>query len=110
MALDGHLEAVVITEAVEFAFTVTNAGDEPMSLEFRSGLGADIAVLRGGAEVWRWSDGRLFTQALWSETLAPGESVIHEATWPDPDPGTYEAVGRLAAENADVEASAAFTV
>lgn len=110
MALDGQLDVGVAPGAVEFAFSVTNAGDEPVTIRFRSGLAADIAVHTADAEVWRWSDGRLFTQALWSETLAPGESVTHESTWPDPDPGTYEAVGRLEAENADVEASAEFTV
>lgn len=110
MALDGQLDVGVSPEAVEFTFSVTNVGDEPMTLRFRSGLAADIAVYRGDAELWRWSDGRLFTQALWSETLAPGESLTHEAAWPDPGPGNYEAVGRLEAENAEVEASAAFTV
>jgi hypothetical protein len=90
MSLDGQLDVGVTPEAVEFVFSVTNAGDEPVTIRFRSGLAADIAVHGADAAVWQWSDSRLFTQARWSETLAPGESVTHEATWPDPEPGTYE--------------------
>lgn len=109
MTLTGGLSADV-DDAVEFEFTVTNTGTEPRELEFRSGQVADIVVRSGDDEAWRWSDGRMFTQALQTEMLPPGESLVFEGSWADPVRGTYEAVAALEATNANVEARAEFEV
>jgi hypothetical protein len=109
MTLHGSLD-VTVGDGVDFAFTVTNDGDAPRELQFRNGLAADVAVLEDADEVWRWSDGRMVTQALWTDTLAPGGSAVYEARWDDPTAGRYEAVATLAAEGADVEDRAAFEV
>lgn len=110
MALDGTLAAAASDDAVAFTFVVTNAGDEAVELEFRNGLAADFVVLDGETAVWRWSDGRMFTQALWSEPLAPDGSVTYEAAWEASDPGAYEALATLEASNADVAARTSFEV
>ena len=109
MALEGRLDAVV-DGTVEFSFSVTNADTEPIVLRFRSGLVADVAVLAGDEVVWRWSEGRAFTQALGAETLLPGESFVHSATWDDPDRGEYEAVASLEATNVDLESRTSVVV
>lgn len=108
MALEGRLDVTVRGADVEFALTVQNAGTEPVALEFRSGLIADFAVYEDGAEVWRWSDGRLFTQAIEAETLAPGESFTDARTWEDAEPGEYAVEATLETTGASVEASAEF--
>jgi hypothetical protein len=95
MTLDGHLEWAVVGDGVEFTFTVENASTEPVDLAFQSGKVADVAVYEDGAEVWRWSEGRLFTQALETMTLAPGESFAREMTWENPPPGEYTAEASL---------------
>ena len=110
MSLEGRLDVTVRDRAVEFSFVVTNASTEPVELSFRSGFVADIAAFADGSEVWRWSDGRMFTQALGTETLEPGESFVHAATWDDPRPGEYTAVATLQATNHDVEAAVEFSV
>lgn len=116
MTLDSTLDAVVADDAVEFTLTVTNAGTERIDFEFTSGLGADFAVYaddvanHDDAAVWRWSDGRLFTQVLRSEVLAPGESIVHTGTWEDPPPGEYTAIGRLETTTPTVEERTAFEV
>ncbi|WP_254543796.1 BsuPI-related putative proteinase inhibitor [Halomarina pelagica] len=92
---------------VTFAFTVENAGDEPVSLTFSDAARADFVV---DDERWRWSDGRLFAQVLGEETLAPGESRTYEAEWPDPDPGTHEARAELLAREHDCEARTRFEI
>ena len=97
MALDSHLDVAVTETAVTFTFTVTNADTEPVDLEFPSGMVTDIAVYTGDRECWRWSDGKLFTQAIETETLAPGESFVQEGTWQDPPPGEYIAEAWLEA-------------
>lgn len=108
MTLEATLDATLDGD-VEFRFSVVNAGDSPVELQFRSGKVADIAVFEGGEEVWRWSEGRLFTQALQSWTLAPGESTDQRFTWENPPPGTYTARATLEADR-DAEATTSMTV
>lgn len=62
MDLQGALD-VETDGGVRFSFLVTDAGQTRVELRFRSGMATDIAVRDGGTEVWRFSDGRLFTQA-----------------------------------------------
>ena len=110
MPLETEFVADPGPEAVEFALTVTNADTEPVDVTYRSGLHADFAVREDDREVWRWSDGRMFTQAIETETLAPGESVRYAARWENPSPGEYAAVASLEATDADVAARAEFVV
>lgn len=64
MSLEGTLAVSVEPDAVGFQFTVTNAGTESVTLDFPSGQIADIAISSATGERWRWSDSRLFTQAI----------------------------------------------
>ncbi|WP_408958987.1 BsuPI-related putative proteinase inhibitor [Natrinema sp. 74] len=106
MRLEGALETASddASDAVLFVFTVTNAGTEPIELRFSDACTADFGVIDGDEEVWRFSDERLFAQVLESETLAPEESTSYEAEWADPDPGTYEVVAELRAQDEPCEA------
>lgn len=115
MTLDARLD-VRVEEAVTFAFTVTNATTEHVELRFRDGQTADV-VLRDadadagvGGPVWRWSDGRAFTQALRTETLGPGDSVSHVVEWSDPPDGEYTAEATLAATEHDLADRRSFSV
>ncbi len=104
MALTGSLDTEVETDRVSFTFTVENEGDEPVTISFRDACTADFAVLDDGEERWRWSQGRMFAQALQSESLDPGEAVTYEGEWQDPEAGTHTAVATLEADNHDCEA------
>jgi len=110
MTLTGTLDARTDEDRVAFAFTVENVGSEPERLEFRDSCTADFAVLDGEDERWRWSQGRMFTQALQSEELAPGETVTYEGEWNRPDAGTHTVVATLEATNHDCEARAEVSV
>jgi hypothetical protein len=114
MPLERDLTADVGSDAVEFSLTITNGSTEPVEVTYQSGCHADFAVRDRGSdeerEVWRWSNGRMFTQALETEALAPGESVRYVARWEDPTPGEYDAVANLEATDADIEERTAFTV
>ena len=110
MGLTGTLDVTASSDSVTFSYTVTNDGDDPVELSFSDAQTHDVAVLDGGSEVWRWSDGRMFAQMLQSETLDSGESVTYEIEWSSPSPGDYEAVATLAARNQDAEARASFSV
>lgn len=109
MTLEADLD-VDVDGSVTFVFEVVNAAPQSREVTYRGGLGADVAVYEGDREVWRYSDGRAFTQALRSVVLEPGESVRHEATWADPSPGEYTAEASLVATDADVSVRTAFSV
>jgi hypothetical protein len=111
MTLNGTLDAAVDGD-VEFRFTVTNTGPDPVELTFRSGKRADVAVTdtETGEEVWRWGQNRMFTQAISTVELAGGETLDRSFTWDDPAGGRYEAEATLAANTASVTATTTFTV
>ncbi|MEF8821249.1 MAG: BsuPI-related putative proteinase inhibitor [Halovenus sp.] len=102
--------AVTTNGDVQFSFSVVNEGTTAVTLTFSSGKRADIVVRDlSGEELWRWSDGRMFTQAITRATLEPGEQIEQSYTWEDPPSGTYVATGILEADS-DLEAEAEFTV
>lgn len=124
MTLDARLD-VRVDDGVTFALTVTNPTTEHVSLTFRDGQTADVTVrdsdigdgrgvetrdgeLRG--VVWRWSDGRAFTEAIRRSTLAPGEQAREEMIWENPIPGSYTAVATLKAGDTSVHARNAFEI
>ncbi|MDZ5810937.1 BsuPI-related putative proteinase inhibitor [Halorubrum sp. AD140] len=120
--LDAALTAAAGGGGVTLALTVTNEGDDPVTLRFRTGQRADFAAFESAGDegdgprrgtagpVWRHGEGRLFTQALGTETLAPGESATYEGTWREPPPGVYLIEGTLTAEEHDAEATATVAV
>ena len=108
--LVSSLQVATFADSVSFALRVTNAGSAPVELEFPSGQTHDFVVSRGGAELWRWSADRAFTQALVSETLAPGETRAFEGSWRVPAGTSGELVARgfLTAGGRRAEQQAAF--
>src|SRR5439155_14861240 len=87
---------------VALSLTVTNPGNAPVTLQFSSGQKYDFEVRRAGQVVWRWAADRMFTQALTSLTLAPGERKVFTETWKQVDnnghavpAGSYEATAML---------------
>lgn len=111
MALESTLDVEVTDETVEFTLRVRNTGDGPVDLQFRSGKRVDVAVYEAetGEKVWRWSEGRMFTQVLDTRTLESGEETAYEVTWGSPSHGSYRARATLAADR-DVDAEATFSV
>ena len=68
-------------DTVHLALQVTNAGEAPVVLRFNSGQTYDFAVLRGGEQLWQWSEAMRFAQMLRDETLAPGETRTITEHW-----------------------------
>ena len=102
---------VDVSNDVRFAFHVRNNTKKKIELLFPNGQTHDIAVLDStGREVWRWSNGRMFTQALQTKLLANGETLSYEERWENPVAGKYTVVSRLNSESHPVEQRAEFTV
>lgn len=106
-ALLPSLQVYVAADTVHFVLQVTNTTEAPIELDFRNGQMFDFVVSSGSGEVWRWSEGVMFTQALQTDRLEPGESRRYEAAWGPPAgvAGEYQATGVLTASNHRVEQS-----
>lgn len=110
MGLTASLTAEHEDGAVALRFTVANEGDRSVELTFGSAQTAEFVAADADGPVWRWSDGRMFAQRIREETLAAGESVVAEATWPDPPAGTYTVEATLAATDHRPTAETTVTV
>ncbi len=110
MTLQSAVDATVESDRVVFEYTVENVGDTPEEVQFRSSLLADFALLDGDDEVWRASDGQMFTQMIQNETFDAGEARTFTDEWDDPDPGDYTVVAALNAMGDDAEARTDFSV
>jgi hypothetical protein len=103
---------VETNDVATFTLTVTNEGDESVSLTFPDGQRADFVVRDADTdrECWCWSEGQMFTQMLGTEELAPGESVEYEAEWLPSDTGSYVCRGELVDTEGSASAQTAFSV
>ena len=103
---------VSVGREVEFSFHVTNNGTKRLELVFPSGQTHDIIVMDStGREVWRWSDGRMFTQSLQNRVLASNQTLSLQEKWkPAKAVGTFTAVARLKSENFPLEQRVEFTL
>lgn len=99
-----------VTPAEKFlpvTINLTNEGSQVQRIQFNSGQRVDVSVRdEGGNELWRWSDGRMFTMAIGVEELAPGESRGETLQVPFPpagtltEPGPYQVFALLTGEPA----------
>lgn len=87
-------------KAVTWTLVVRNDGVEAATLTFPSSKPGDVVLRRGGDEVYRWSDDRLFTQVVRKEVIGPNEERSYrlEEGALAVEPGTYDLVATLAAE------------
>ena len=67
-----------------------NQTEHEQVLEFSSGQQYDMWIQdENGKQVFHWGEGKMFTQALKSETLEPGGSKSFNVALPQLNPGTY---------------------
>ncbi len=74
-------------EPIALTLAVRNPTDAPVTLRFATGQRYDFVIASAtGAEVWRWSTDRAFTQGLGEQVVPPGWELDYNETF----------VGRLA--------------
>jgi len=96
---------------VHFAIEVTNESRRRVELQFPDGRTHDFAVLDAeGRERWRWSAGRLFTQAMQARLLDAHGSVRFDEPWPDASPGEYTLLAQLRSDNFPVQQRVTFSL
>lgn len=103
---------ISVRDGVRLAFHATNRAGRRVELVFPSGQTHDFAILdSSGREVWRWSEGRLFTQALQNRVLEPAETLTYEERWvPGDRRGTFVAVATLRSSSHPLESRVEFTL
>ncbi len=102
---------VDVRDDVRFDLAVTNDGDKKAELEFPSGQTHEIVVTTAdGREVWRWSNGRMFTQAIQNKVLRTADTLRFNEQWTPDAPGRYVAVATVASANYPLVQRAEFVV
>ena len=96
-----YLDAAFAEDSVRVEYRVVNAGPDALRLMYRSGQQYDLVLDGPDGEVWRWSEGRGFTDALWEQEFAPGDSIVVQEAFSVagmalPTQGTYVLTGFLA--------------
>ena len=106
-----------VTAVAKLTYTVRNTSSAPITWQFSSGQQYEVDVVSAsGAVVRRWSDGRAFTMALTSFTLAAGASKTFTIELDLKDKagnqlsGTYALKAYLAARNGQPSAAAQTSV
>ena len=95
---------IVIGEVVNIKLTLKNIGNSTITITFMDGQAYEIYLLNEAHTlICRWSDDKLFTQAIWYMTLKPGENRTKIIPWNlykytgygyiPPTPGNYYLVG-----------------
>jgi hypothetical protein len=112
--LDAELQVRISGTEITLALSVVNTTKKSVELSFPTGQTHDFVIIDSvGREMWRWSDGRMFTQALRNKLLGKGEALqLAEAMKRDkPLPaGRYVARARLTSSNYPITREAEFTV
>jgi Intracellular proteinase inhibitor len=99
-------------KSIRFALDVTNPTKKDVELTFPDGQTHDFVVLDSvGREVYRWGEGRMFTQSVQNRTIDGGETMhITERAELDLAPGSYVAVAKLRSTNFPVQERVTFEV
>ena len=86
---------------VELNLDVRNNTTKMTELEFANGQTHDFVVTdESGKEVWRWSDGRMFTQAMQNKLVKGRETATFGEFWDAKDVhGKFTATATLLSEN-----------
>ena len=96
---------------VRFAIEVSNDSRKRVELNFPDGRTHDFVVFDArGKEVWRWSQGRLFTQAMQNRLLDAHDAIVYAERWTPVAPGRYTLVAQLNSENYPVQQRVEFAL
>ena len=100
------------SKTIRFAFRVTNTSKKRVELQFPSGQSHEIVVLDSiGREVWRWTKGRMFTQAVQNKLLDGGETMSINEHWDSlPKSGRYTAIATLNSSNYPLQERTEFVI
>ncbi|RXI98317.1 hypothetical protein DS745_18490 [Anaerobacillus alkaliphilus] len=90
------LNVMKVGNVMRFKLSLTNETDEKVFLQFPSGQQFEIIVKDQSSNVvYKYSEGKMFTMAIVTREMAPGETLVWEDEWNEAVPGTYVITGEL---------------
>ncbi len=96
---------------VRLALNVVNNGKRRVEVRFPDARTHDFAVMDStGRVIWRWSEGRIFTQSMQNRVVDSRETLSFDASWKPRHTGRYTAVARLVSANHPLQARTAFRI
>lgn len=95
-----------VGQPVQVGIRLVNNGGTAVELTFPSSQQYDFWVTGADGEIWRWSDGMVFTQALTYQTIGGQSGSTFSESWTPTEPGTYVVHGMLTAQGYDREQTA----
>ncbi len=84
-----------VGEKIEATLSLVNQGSVEEEIFFNNGQRYDFILKKGAKEVWLWSEGKVFTMATATVSLAPEEerSYTEKLELEHLGPGEYELIG-----------------
>jgi hypothetical protein len=103
---------VAVGSPVKLALQVTNLANHTVEVNFPSGQTHEFVIVdSANAEVWRWSAGRMFTQALQNREVDANETLSFREQWDARGHhGKYSAIATLKSSNHPVEERVEFVL
>jgi hypothetical protein len=99
-------------EKLRFSLRVRNNTSKMLELRFPDGQTHDFVVKDfAGKVIWRWSEGRMFTSAMRSETLKGKGATNFSESWDTKGQhGSFTAVAILRSDNFPIESTVQFVL
>lgn len=89
---------VRVGDSVQLTLRLVNNSGRAETLRFPTGQRYDFWITRDGREVWRWSDGLVFTQAVEIDELAGQSGTTFQESWRADAAGSFEVHGEVLAD------------
>jgi hypothetical protein len=106
-----HVSVDTANGRVLFAIAIRNGTRRSVEISFPDSRTHDFTVLdSAGKQVWRWSEGRMFTQAMQNRLLGSRDSAVFDVAWDAAKPGNYTLVAELNSENHPVRQQVPFAL
>ncbi len=97
--------SVDVSDQPRFELSVANNTKKMIELRFPNGQTHEFVVIDSeGNEVWRWSDGRMFTQSLQNKLVKARDTAVYASRWDaEKMHGRFTAVATLMSDNHPIE-------
>jgi len=104
--------SVDVSDQPRFELSVANNTKKMIELRFPNGQTHEFVVIdAAGNEVWRWSDGRMFTQSLQNKLVKARETAVYASSWDaEKMHGRFTAIATLMSDNHPIEQRVEFAL
>lgn len=81
LSLEVRSEKAKQEDRLRFTLVIQNISNDSLTLCFTSSKKVDFVVSQSGAELWRWSSGRMFAQVMLDQAVDSGKIIRFTEVW-----------------------------